>query len=158
MWGALGAHSLRRRVPGGQGGYWGPGGYWSWAPTLWSREKAVTSPHCQPDLPTSQGSPRACFKSWPPAGMLQEPITTRQLEYGDCHLRYRYIFIYILSLMLLLSLIHLNKSTAIIYSYAPRETFVFSELRCVLYLAQHSSAPNYCLHSNSNATCTPSPT
>lgn len=70
--------------------------------------------------------------------MLQEPITTRQLEYGDCHLRYPYIFIYILSLMLLLSLIHPNKSTAIIYSYAPRETFVFSELRCVLYLAQHS--------------------
>lgn len=149
--GALGAHSLRRRVPGCQRGYW------SWASTLWSREKVVTSPRCQPALPTGQGSSGACFKSWPSAGMLQELITVRQLEYGDCRLQYWYVFIYILSLLLLRSLIHLNKSAAIIYSYPPRETCIFSELRCALYLAQHSSAPNSCLHSNSNPTCTPSP-
>lgn len=128
--GDLGAPSLRRRVPGCWGEYWG------WVSTLWSREKVVTSPHCQPALPTGQGSSRACFKSWPSTGMLHELMTARQLEYGDCHLCYWYIFICILSLMLLLSLIHLNKSAAIIYSYLPRETFIFSELRCALYLAQ----------------------
>ena len=52
--------------------------------------------------------------------------------------------------MLLLSLIHLNNSAAIVYCYVPRETFIFSELSCVLYPVQHSSALNDCLHSTAS--------
>lgn len=37
------------------------------------------------------------------------------------------VFIYILSLMLLLSLINLINNAALIYSYALKETFIFSE-------------------------------
>lgn len=39
----------------------------------------------------------------------------------------------------------------------PEKPFFPPALRYVLYLAQHISL-NYCLHSNSNAVCTPSPT
>lgn len=58
---------------------------------------------------------------------------------------------------LLLSLINLINNVALIYSYAPRETFILSESQSALYLAQQSNAQNYCQHSISSAACTPSP-
>lgn len=126
-----GSGGLRSRAPGYQRESW------SWAPTLWSREKAVTCPNFSsspafPGLGTLKSSLQklTCRN---PAG-----AHCSQLEFGDCHFWHLKVSIYILSLMLLLSLINLINNAALIYSYAPRETFILV-LECTV-----SGTAQYC--------------
>lgn len=115
MWGPKGPQEQRT---------WGSGESWSWALTLCSRDKPLTCPIVSQFF-QGQESSRACFKS-SPAGMLQELIAD-SWSFWDSHFWHLEVFIYILSPMLLLSIINLINNAALIYSYPPKETFIFSE-------------------------------